>query len=66
MRSNFIYGFDRQRMFKARYMAGNNKLSQEHKRYNKKNMGQESLLLTKSKWVKNHHVVLFRLERLDM
>lgn len=27
IKSNFIYSFNKQKMFKARYIAGNNKLS---------------------------------------
>lgn len=50
MKSNFIYGFDRQRVFRARYIAGNNRSSQEYKKYDEINMGYGNTLLAKSKW----------------
>lgn len=49
IKNNFIYGFDRQRVFRARYIAGNNRLSQEHKEYDEMNMGYKNTLLAKSK-----------------
>lgn len=49
MESNLIYGFNKQKTFKARYIIGNSKLSKEHKRYNKISVGQEESLLVKRK-----------------
>lgn len=49
MKSNFIYGFDRERVFKTRYIAGNNRSSQEYKKYDEMNMGYGNTLLAKSK-----------------
>lgn len=58
--SNLMYGFDRQRIFKAGYIVKNIRSSQEYKRYGKSNIGQEGLLSMKSKWDKNYCIVPFR------
>ena len=55
-----MYGFNRQKMFKAGYMVRNNRSSQKHRRYNKRNMDQKGLLLVKNKFDKNHCVVSLR------
>lgn len=51
--SNFMCGFDKWRIFRARYIVGNSKLNQEHKRHDNKNIGQGGLLLIKNKLYKN-------------
>lgn len=35
MKINLIYSFDKEKTFKAKYMAKNSKLTQKHKEYNK-------------------------------
>lgn len=50
-------GFDKQKIFRARYMVGNSRSSWEYRRHNKKNMGQENLLMVKNKWDKNYCIV---------
>lgn len=57
IQNNDIYCFDRQKIFKARYLAKNNILSQKYKRYDKKNMGYKSLLLLKSNWNPFYYVI---------
>lgn len=57
-----MYGFNRQKTFRAKSMAGNSKSSKEHRRPNKKGMDQGGSLLAKHKWDKNYHVVFFRQE----
>lgn len=39
MKSNLIYSFNEQKMFRTRYMARNNRSSLKYRRYNEKNMG---------------------------
>lgn len=53
MRSNFIYSFDREKTLSTRYMAGNSKLSQEHRKHNEKDISQKCLFLEKKKEGKN-------------
>lgn len=47
MKNNLIYDFDRKKMFKARYIAKNNRLSQKYRGYDKKNMGLKSIIIDK-------------------
>ena len=44
---NIIYGFDRWKMLMARYMARNNRSSQEYKGHDKKSMGQRFIISKK-------------------
>lgn len=44
-----MYDFNKRKLFKIGYIAGNNRLNQEYKRYNERNIGQKGSLLTKSK-----------------
>lgn len=55
--SNLIYNFDRQKTFRAGYMARNSRSSQEHRGHDENGIGQGSLLSAKSKWDKNHQIV---------
>lgn len=57
--NNLIYGFNRQKTFKPKYMIKNIRLSPRHKAYNENSMGGEGLLLAKGKWNKNLLVVFF-------
>lgn len=43
-------------------MAKNSKLNQKYKGYDKKNIDQKGLMLSKSKWNKNYYVVFLGLE----
>ena len=38
--SNHMYGFDKQRTFRAGYIAGSSGLSQEHRKHDESNIGQ--------------------------
>ena len=49
MKSNLVYVFNRQKIFKLGYIAKNTRSSQEHKRYYENNMDEKSLLLAKGK-----------------
>lgn len=49
MRSNFIYGFNGQKMFRTGYMTRNNKSSQEYTRHDKNNIHYRGILSAKSK-----------------
>lgn len=49
IKSNFVYGFDRLRTFRAEDLAGNYKSSLKYIRHDDKNMDQGSLLLLGSK-----------------
>lgn len=57
--SNYIYGFDRQRMFKSGYIARSKGISQGHGRYDVKNIGYKGSLLAKDKWNQFHCIVFF-------
>lgn len=52
-----MYGFNRQKIFRAGYMARNSRSSQEHTEHNNKNMVQRSSLSTKGKQDKNLRLV---------
>lgn len=43
-----IYGFDEQKIFEARYMAGNLLTCRMHRKYNKKNVELEGNTVKKS------------------
>ena len=47
-------------MFRAGYMAGNNKLNQRYKRHDEKNMGYGGSLLAKNKWNSFYCIVFFQ------
>lgn len=49
MRKNFVYTFDKQRMFRPGYMAKNTGSSRVHKKYYENNMNKEGSLLVKGK-----------------
>lgn len=55
--SNYIYGFDRQKTFRAGYMTGNRQSNRGHRRYDGKNIGYRSSLLAKGKWNRFYRVV---------
>lgn len=40
MESNFVYGFDKQKTFKSRYIARNTKSSQKQRGNNKNSIGR--------------------------
>lgn len=56
MKSNLIYNFDRQRTFRAGYIARNSRSSREYKEHDEKSISQEDSLLAKSKWDKNYSI----------
>lgn len=58
--NNLIYSFDRQKTLMARYLIGNTRSSQKHRRYDENNIEQDSLLLTKSKFDKIFFIVSFQ------
>lgn len=60
MKSNFIYSFDKQKMFIARYMAENKRSSKKYNGYIKSSIGQGGSLLAKSKLNKNYCIVSFQ------
>lgn len=57
MESYFVYDFEWQMMFKAKYKAKNRRFSQELKRYDEKNIGFKGSLLAKA--YKTNSIVLF-------
>lgn len=59
IKSKFIYGFDMQKTFRARFMIRNSRLCKEHKRYNEKNKNTKNSLFTKKRWDKKECFVFF-------
>lgn len=55
----YIYGFDWWETCEAGYMAKNSEASQEHRKYDKNNMGLRSSLLMKCELDKNQPAVSF-------
>lgn len=66
IKSNFIYGFNKQKTFKAGYMAENSKWSLEYRGYNKKSIDPESSLLIKDKREKKLIHCFFSVRRASM
>ncbi len=60
MESNLIYDFDKQKIFKAKYMTGDSRSSQEYRRHDEKSMVQGGLSSTKDKWDKYLCLVPFQ------
>lgn len=52
MKTNLIYGFNKQKMFRSGYIARNTRLKQGERRLDEKNIGGEGSLLAKNKWAK--------------
>ena len=50
MGSCCLYGFDRQRAFRAKYMAKNLSASQEYRKYDENKAKHKDNVATKSKW----------------
>lgn len=49
MGSNLMYGYDKQKIFKPKYMAKNIRSSQRQKRHDENNVGGQGLLAAKDK-----------------
>lgn len=58
--SNDVYNFDKQKMFRPKYIVRNTRSSQKYRMHDEKSMGRGGSLLAKKKSDKNLFIISFQ------